>query len=488
MIWRIAFRNLTQHKTKTLIIGLLIALALMLTVAGNAVISTMGESIKNSFRNNYTGDILITSDEAMAGIFGAQSNDSYGPPVIPVLKDYDAALAELKAVPGLDSFTNQMSAYVIYNFEEKGYTFSLNFGIDPDDYWKTMDNIKLLEGRMLKAGEQGLMINSTFVKKAKEENNVSLAVGQEIQINSFGEAGLHIVTLPIIAIFEFKSANQRLIAPTNICDIQTMRYLGGKKVGPSEIVQVDSQATALIDNSLDDLFGDAADNSTTVTVTKTAKTDEATLNNLLGEKKAAPAAPVKDGSWHFILAKLQPGTDVEKTVEALNAAFEAKEIGARAQDWQPSGAPESYLFWFLGLIFNFLMILLAFVSVIIITNTLVISVMERTSEIGTMRALGAQKGTVRKLFIAETFTISAVAGVAGIVLGALVTWLISAIGIPADNDFMAVVYGGATLRPVMGLASLIWGLVLILLIGLTAWIYPVSLALKVSPLKAISTE
>jgi putative ABC transport system permease protein len=51
-----------------------------------------------------------------------------------------------------------------------------------------------------------------------------------------------------------------------------------------------------------------------------------------------------------------------------------------------------------------------------------------------------------------------------------------------------VIYGGAVLRPAVSAGPFLVALVLILVMGLVSWIYPVSLALKVSPLKAISAE
>jgi putative ABC transport system permease protein len=194
------------------------------------------------------------------------------------------------------------------------------------------------------------------------------------------------------------------------------------------------------------------------------------------------------GAWNFILVRLERGVDPEPLIKKLNASFDDEGIRARAQNWQVSGSPDSLTFAGLGLIFNIAMVILAVVSIIIIMNTLVISVMERTSEIGTMRALGAQKGFVRKMFIAETLSVTTFFGVLGVALGAAVVAAVHAAGIPADSDFLAVIYGGAVLRPEVSLRPVLVSLVLILVMGLVSWIYPVSLALKVSPLKAISVE
>ena len=90
MIWAIAVRNLWQHKTKTLIIGMLITIGITLMFAGNALIDSMIRNSSSIFTDYYTGDVLVTSTETMgAGVFGAQSNDAFGFPVIPVLRDYE---------------------------------------------------------------------------------------------------------------------------------------------------------------------------------------------------------------------------------------------------------------------------------------------------------------------------------------------------------------------------------------------------------------
>ena len=485
MIFRIALRNLLQHRAKTLIIGGLVTLGIVLTFVGNCLITTMGRGITRSFTDNYTGEILVTSNEGLgSGVFGAQSDELFGPPVIPVLKDYDKALAKVKALPGLRSWTSQLSAYAGFNFEEKGSDWGLLFGIEPDDYFKSMDNVRILDGRKLQDGEEGLMLNSRTRDAFEKNLGIKLKVGDPVQLNGFGDAGFKIREVPLRGIFEFKGANQRIFTPSMV-DVRTLRVLSGKNVGPVERVKVSKEATALIDANVDDLFSGTA--APAPAPSSGAAFNESSFKAMLGGK-AASAPPAGPGAWNFILVRLEPGASPDPLIKGLNKAFEAEGIKARAQGWQPSGAPDSYTFAALGLIFNVAMVLLAVVSIIIIMNTLVISVMERTSEIGTMRALGAQKGFVRRMFIAETLSVTAIFGLLGIALGALIVAALGAAGIPASGDFLAVIYGGSVLRPAVSAGPIAVSVLLILVMGLVSWIYPVALALKVTPLKAISAE
>ena len=112
----------------------------------------------------------------------------------------------------------------------------------------------------------------------------------------------------------------------------------------------------------------------------------------------------------------------------------------------------------------------------------------RDGGIGTMRALGAQRGFIRKLFIMETMIVTVAFGIVGILAGVILTLILHIIGISAPNDFMRLIFGGALMRPELGLAQALNAMAIMLFIALVSWIFPVRMALKVSPIKAIMSE
>jgi putative ABC transport system permease protein len=129
--------------------------------------------------------------------------------------------------------------------------------------------------------------------------------------------------------------------------------------------------------------------------------------------------------------------------------------------------------------------MVAVVAVIIIMNTLVISITERIGEIGTMRAIGARRSFVRGMITFETLIISLVFGLAGAAVGCAALAALGARGIETSSVFLQVLFGGPVLKPVIDPASVALSLLVIPAIGLLASLYPVSVALRIEPVKAM---
>jgi putative ABC transport system permease protein len=110
------------------------------------------------------------------------------------------------------------------------------------------------------------------------------------------------------------------------------------------------------------------------------------------------------------------------------------------------------------------------VGAIGVANIMVISVLERRSEIGLRRALGATRGQIRAQFLAEAILLSLAGGVTGVVLGA------------AATAAYARGHGEPAVIPLQAWAG---GLAAALLIGALAGLLPAIRAARQSPTEAL---
>jgi putative ABC transport system permease protein len=113
-----------------------------------------------------------------------------------------------------------------------------------------------------------------------------------------------------------------------------------------------------------------------------------------------------------------------------------------------------------------------------IMNIMLVSVVERTREIGLRKALGATKLDILFQFLAESLLLSLVGGVVGIGFG----WLISSVvgRIAAAND--------VSINPVISLQSILLATIFSIAVGLFFGIYPANRAASLQPVEALRYE
>lgn len=134
-----------------------------------------------------------------------------------------------------------------------------------------------------------------------------------------------------------------------------------------------------------------------------------------------------------------------------------------------------------------LVLLLAVVIVIGITNTMTIAVRERTREIGTLRAIGMQRGRVLLLFMVEATLLGLLAAGAGGIAGAVVSSLVDAAAIKLDVDAIRVVLLSDTLHLVPRAADVAAAAATLTVVSALAALLPSMRAARITPVTAMQS-
>jgi putative ABC transport system permease protein len=137
---------------------------------------------------------------------------------------------------------------------------------------------------------------------------------------------------------------------------------------------------------------------------------EAFLPAASGERLIRQLPWAKDDGFFSADVRVTPGGDLPGTVKAIEDMGYKTHSGVK---WFDAAKREVTL---IAAGLNLFAFIALFVASIGITNTLVTSVIERTSEIGILRAVGATRGQVMALFLSEGAVIGAAGGAAGMAL------------------------------------------------------------------------
>jgi putative ABC transport system permease protein len=113
-----------------------------------------------------------------------------------------------------------------------------------------------------------------------------------------------------------------------------------------------------------------------------------------------------------------------------------------------------------------------------IMNIMLVSVTERTREIGLRKALGARRLDILIQFLAESLVLSLLGGVIGILLGWLISGIVGRVAAASD----------AAINPAIGLDTVLLATLFATAIGLFFGIYPANRAARLEPVEALRYE
>jgi len=481
MMLSLAFRNVMEHRRKTLTVGGLMALALALLIIGSSIMTNLNDGMARSFTEQFTGDVFIYPEQPTdVTVFGSQSPGEVGR--LAALSGYPELADTLTSVPGVNAISAQQVGMAQVDNQRGTQSFSFLWGVDPEHYQDTFNQpVEILDGGFWEAGEAGMLLNETVAEALGDDGDRPVQIGDRLLLTSQGDAGTKIREVTVTGLFRFtEQASPQLDRMSLVSDAiaQPLLALSDAEDAPVELTEQESRQLGSV--SEDGLFGNGA-------LTEAATDQAVAPVTVTDDAPTEPAVTTLDPAtlWHFALVSIDDDANPAEVLDALRTVIDENDLDWTVADWKTGAGMVAELAGITQWVLNGMFLIIGLVSVIIIMNTLVISVTERMTEIGTMRALGAQKGFVRRLILSETLVIGGLAGGIGLAMGAAVLAIVNQVGLTPPAGFFEILFGGSALHPTLSAMAVVKAMVLILGTSMLASLYPIAIALRVPPVRAM---
>lgn len=130
-----------------------------------------------------------------------------------------------------------------------------------------------------------------------------------------------------------------------------------------------------------------------------------------------------------IVVQLHRTTDIPAARSRLNALIAERKLDLEVRDFQEIIPMYSQIVGMFGAIFSFIAAIMGVIVLFTVVNTMGMSVMERTAEIGTARAIGLRRGGIRRQFVLEGCFLGAIGATGGIALGIALAYIVNNAGL-----------------------------------------------------------
>lgn len=499
---RLALKNVISRKS-SLVIILFISFAIALLFVSNAVFDGTDHGLERTFINSFTGNIVLRPKvDFPLSLFGDETpvtgKLSEIPTLVPYAKIKEAALD----VEGVRAIVPQITGYAAVNVNDKRVPISL-FGVPGEQYTTLMSSIKIVEGRVFKDGEAGLLLNTDALAMINKAAGVKLGIGSDIQLLNGDGVSFSIRSVPLLGIYTYDSQNPTLSGIALISP-QTLRDLIGMQ-DFSDSVEIDESQINLIeeDSSIDDLFGDSQDfdgeeaidgpvlaGGASAAGVGAASGDGAgdTSSEDSGASGENVALQAESSVWSYLICMTDASANEGKIIKQLNKVFKENEWAVQAVNWRDAAGGSVYISFYLRIIFNIGIVLILLTGFIVVNNTLTVSSISRIGETGTIRALGAKRGFVIREFLCETSLLTITSGIIGCLLGCLFTFMLQKAHIGISNTYLAQLFGGKTLTAAITASNAIQNLALSVVLAVVGCVYPVRVALRATPVEAMRRQ
>jgi len=458
------------------LIGVLVAFGTFLMVAGGLFSSSVEVASREAIIDNFTGDFIV---------YSAKSKEKPSPfaftTPLPVMKNPEEVEKVIAALDGLESYTFYTQNYGLIQVEREGKKQDLPFifyAVDPGPYAEVFNNLRVQEGdyfgmtrENLSSKEQassmqgssysgGILISRYQNAQYMKNYGITLQAGQPLTLLGITEGGVNTVPSTLRGIFtplHYSSVFDYI----NFMDAGTYARL------------YNFSGVASLPEAFDDALTGAMNEEDIFSLADEDGLDSLDVSSLQTEALSGyTVAAVK-----FI--------DRNKADAAREVLKAHPELGVKVATWKEASGFYSQISLSLQAAVAVATALVFLVVIMIFMNTLIINVVERTGEIGTMRAIGADKSFVRRLFLTEALILNLSSAILAMLGSAILALAMSSKGVPLPETVSQFLIGGGPLPLRLSVIPFALASVSVVVVSVLATLYPVRLATSIQPLVAM---
>ena len=490
MLFIFAIRNVLRNLRRLAPMMLILVLVFALLVIGNAVLNTTINALYSVYARNLTGDLTVSArDKTNFTVFGSDQLLVGQYLIPPALVDFSGLQSRVESLPMVRStagFISSAARVEIGGMKRN----SIVFGVDFEKYLKLVPNLKLEAGRFPEPGEPGIVVQRPGWK------GVEKLIGKKVLLAAGLGRSFTLREVPLTGIVSYP-VRDKILDTVVLVDAGTARALNGYLDNSQDTITISKKEQNVLESGFDSLFSSNSDSNNEVDASSSTGIDPMALfgsdpggeiselepdNSLLFDNNQNS----KSDAWNFLLVSLNNRGDIGAVKRSLAIAGFNEESGYLIRDWSASVGGSARLAWFLQLLFNIGLIFVSFGAVIIVTNALLLSVLERTGEIGSLRAMGATRMRVSAMIFIETLLVVFGSTLIGIFLGSLGLEWLNAKGIVIDNPYIKILFGGKPVRGEITVQSITLHLSAAFLLTVVSMLYPLKRALGISPVEAMA--
>lgn len=496
---KLIFLNVVRHLPRLWAMGVALIIIFALLVMGNTLLDHSSAGFRDVYAAAVTGNLTI-SDAAADGftVFGSEALLVAELHVTPTVLYGGRLLESLRGTEGVQAATGLVSALVrtetgdptlrdpafLANPPSRARQEQVFFGVNFSEYFALFPGIELLSGALPAPGEAAILLQPDRYAELQEAFGREDIVGLPLVASSASDTSFTIRELRIAGSFRYSFADPQL-ARVALADAQTVRALAGHVAGHG--VAADAGAVDFGFSDPADLFSEPAHSGPEAMIEEEGITlDE--VEGLFAERAEASQTQAQAGSpdvWNFLLLRSTlPVAAVERSM--ADAGFPVADYLVR--DWRESAGGTAQLVYVLQLLMNAALGFVTLGAWTVTANALVLSVLERGAELGTLQAMGAGRGFVALLIAGEAVVFVSLSATLGVTLGALVGLGLDTVRIELANPIIATLFGGNHLPLRPRFALLLAHVAAGVLLALLAVLYPLKRVFEISPVQAMSGD